>query len=358
MDKLRVGVLGATGMVGQQFVRLLGDHPYFHLASLTGSSRSAGREYSAAVDWVVSRSIPKSARNIIVTESTPGWIRDQNLDLVFSALPSDIAGPLETTLAQYGLPVFSNAGAHRRDPHVPILIPEINPEHIGLIEHQDYAGFIVTNSNCSTSGLVFGLKPLLTFGIEQVIVTTYQAVSGAGRHGVSSLDISGNVIPYIENEEEKMEWESRKILGQMRENKILSSDFEVHASCARVPVIDGHLESIVVDLRESISTEAAMNLFKEYSWGLNTSEINLPTAPQNPILLLSEKDRPQPRRDLTYDLDDLGMRVKIGRVRVRGSKVSFFLLVHNTLRGAAGASVLNAEFALAHGYLTKSEVES
>ncbi|MHA1138348.1 MAG: aspartate-semialdehyde dehydrogenase [Candidatus Thorarchaeota archaeon] len=348
MSKLRACVLGATGMVGQHFIRILENHPTFEVGVVTASQRSLGKEYRDATDWIVSSTIPEPVENIVVSATSSKEILKQDVDLVFSALPSDVAFNIESKLAQEGLPVFSNAGAHRMDDDVPILIPEINPDHLELVKEQKYGdGFIVTNSNCSTSGLVFGLKPLEAFGIRSVIVSTYQAVSGAGRNGVSSMDILGNVIPFISNEEEKMASEAREILGIFENGKVKPADFDVNASCTRVPVQDGHLESIVVDLEESIEVEQIIEIMNNFRG--EPQSLKLPTAPSNPIMVLNESDRPQPKRDLSVEEGDLGMAVKIGRVRKQGNRLNMFLLVHNTIRGAAGASVLNAEFALAKG---------
>ena len=348
MSRLRACILGATGMVGQQFVRILDDHPQFEPAVLTASSHSKDKAYWTATDWIVSSSIPESVENIDVIGTSSEEILKQEIDLVFSALPSGIAFNIESELAKSGLPVFSNAGAHRKDDDVPILIPEINPDHLELVKEQDYGdGFIVTNSNCSTSGLVFGLKPLQEFGINSVIVTTYQAVSGAGRNGVSSMDILGNVIPFISNEEEKMVSETKEILGNLENGKVHPASFDVNASCVRVPVQDGHLESIVVDLEESVEIQQITKIMSNFTG--EPQSLNLPTAPSHPIVVLNEPNRPQPKRDLSLDARDLGMTVKIGRLRKQGKRMNMFLLVHNTIRGAAGASVLNAEFALAKG---------
>ena len=348
MSKLRTCILGATGMVGQQFIRILENHPTFEMSVVTASQQSVGREYGDATDWVVSSFIPESAENIEVTATESKEILDQDVDLVFSALPSDIAFSIESELAKGGLPVFSNAGAHRMDDQVPILIPEINPNHLELVKEQNYSeGFIVTNSNCSTSGLVFGLKPLEEFGIRSVTVSTYQAVSGAGRNGVSSMDILGNVIPFISREEEKMIVETKEILGTLENGKVSPASFNVNASCVRVPVQDGHLESIAVDLEESVEVEDIIEVMQDFTG--EPQSLNLPTAPSKPIEVLSEVDRPQPKRDLSVRAGDLGMVVKIGRIRKQDKLVNMFLLVHNTIRGAAGASVLNAEYALAKG---------
>lgn len=348
MSRLRACVLGATGMVGQHFIRILENHPNFEVGLVTASTRSKGMEYGDATDWIVSNTIPESVERMTVIPTGSDEILKHDVDLVFSALPSNIALDVESELAQSGLPVFSNAGAHRMDGDVPILIPEINPDHLELVKEQNYGdGFIVTNSNCSTSGLVFGLKPLQEFGIKSVVVSTYQAVSGAGRNGVSSMDILGNVIPFISNEEEKMVTETKEILGDLNGGKVIPAAFDVNASCVRVPVQDGHLESVVVDLEESVEIDEITNIMNNFTG--EPQSLNLPTAPTHPIVVLDEYDRPQPKRDLSFDNGDLGMSVKIGRLRKQGFRLNMFLLVHNTIRGAAGASVLNAEFALAKG---------
>lgn len=301
-------------------------------------------------DWIVTGSIPRDVRNLTVQATTTQAILKQEPDIIFSALPSGVAYDIEAELAGEGLPVFSNAGAHRREPAVPILIPEVNPDHLELVRSQDYGdGFIVTNSNCSTSGLVIALSPLVNFNILRVTVTTYQAVSGAGRKGVASLDILGNVIPFISQEEEKIAYETCKILGTMKNGAVRPATFEVNASCARVPVMDGHLESIVVDFKDSTILEDIAHALASFQG--QPQKLGLPTAPLNPLIVMSEDDRPQPKRDLSLTEGDLGMSVKVGRLRSHGSRLNMFLLVHNTIRGAAGASVLNAEFAKAKGVI-------
>jgi len=348
LDKLRTCVLGATGMVGQHFIRILENHPKFEVVAITASERSIGKKYRDATDWIVSRTIPENIEEVRVIATNPEEILRQDIHLVFSALPSSTAFDIESELAHAGLPVLSNAGAHRMDDDVPILIPEINPQHLELVKEQHYGGgFIVTNSNCSTSGLVFGLKPLQEFGIKSVTVSTYQAVSGGGRNGVSSLDILGNVIPFISNEEEKMVLETKEILGDFENGRVKPATFDVNASCVRVPVQDGHLESVVVDLAESVEIGHIADAMNNFTG--EPQSLQLHTAPPKPIVVLEESDRPQPKRDLFLEKGDLGMIVKIGRLRKQGARLNMILLVHNAIRGAAGASVLNAEFALAKG---------
>jgi aspartate-semialdehyde dehydrogenase len=350
LTKLRVCILGATGIVGQHFVQLLTDHPWFEVAGLAASGRSEGKLYENTTDRVVSSQIPDNVGEITVSSMGISDLDSSDFDIYFSALPADVAFSIEDELAKHGYPIFSNASAHRRSRGVPILIPEINAGHIELIQSQPYdGGYIVTNSNCSTSGLVFGLKPIEYFGITEVLVATYQAISGAGRSGVASMDILSNVIPYIKNEEEKVETETRLILGDLSDTGVVPADFSVNASCARVPVMNGHLESVSVKLNRDLSIEEATEIFSSFTSEPQT--LQLPTAPQNPIHVFSEEDRPQPLRDHNSGSSALGMSIKIGRIRKKGDWLNFFLLVHNTIRGAAGASILNAEYALKKGYI-------
>ncbi|MFX0060717.1 MAG: aspartate-semialdehyde dehydrogenase [Candidatus Hermodarchaeota archaeon] len=351
MKKLRTCVMGATGIVGQQFIEILVNHPYFELVGLTASTKSAGKRYSEATEWSIGRNVPKSVANEVVIENTLEKMLKKDLDLVFSALPSNVAGEIESSLAKEGIYVFSNASAHRMDSKVPILIPEVNPNHLNIVTSQDFnGGFIVTNSNCSAAGLVIGLKPLMKFGIRSTIVTTYQALSGAGRRGVASMDILGNIIPYIKGEEGKIEQETRKMLGKFEDNQIKFADFYINASCARVPTKNGHLESVVVKFEKNITIEAALKAFDDFTGEPQLME--LPTAPKKPIILSEEPSRPQPARDLySPDPNEVpGMAVTVGRVRKKGNRLNFFLLVHNAIRGAAGASILNAEFAYAKNF--------
>ncbi len=338
-------------MVGQYFLHLLHDHPDFEVTMVAASARSKGQRYDDVAHWMVSDRIPDSAVDLVLHEATVDCVQDTDVDLFFSALPSNVAGPVEEAAAIAGIPVFSNAGAHRMRPDVPILIPEINSTHLGLVKSQSYGrGFIVTNSNCSTSGLVFGLKPLMRFEIEEVNVTTMQAVSGAGRTGVASLDILGNVIPYIGKEEEKMESEPQKILGEFLDGSVTPAAFTIKATCTRVPVVNGHMESITVRLEDSLSVADAIEAFESFTGDIPT--LGLHSAPAKPLVVLKDQDRPQPTRDLFYE-DPSGMSVKIGRIRKKGDSLHFILLVHNTIRGAAGASILNAEYALQAGYLSE-----
>ncbi|MDF1539686.1 MAG: aspartate-semialdehyde dehydrogenase [Candidatus Thorarchaeota archaeon] len=352
MKKLKACILGSTGNVGQHFVKLLSNHPFFEIEGLAASEKSAGTIYENVVDWTVSTHIPENVRDITVCSTDSKSLEKLGVDLFFSALPGDISREKESEIARMGYPVFTNASGNRMTPHVPILIPEINSDHIELINHQKYnGGYIVANSNCSTSGLVFGLKPLQSFGIREVFVTTYQAVSGAGRKGVASMDILGNIIPFIKNEEAKLESETQIILGHLKDREVERAKFPINASCARVPVMDGHLESVAVKLEDDISCDVVIDEFAGFSGP--PQELSLPTAPAAPIIIQQEDNRPQPQRDLS----DNGMSVSIGRVRKKGDWLNFFLLVHNTIRGAAGASILNAEYSYVKGLLgQKTEV--
>lgn len=277
-------------------------------------------------------------------------LQKKNIKVVFSALPPDIAKDQEKILADNGIAVFSNSRAYRYVDNVPILIPEVNSNHIKLLDYQKKfgKGFIITNANCSTTGLALALKPLLKFNIRNVFVSTYQALSGAGYPGVASLNINSNVVPYIDGEEEKIELEAKKILGELKINKIVESNIKIVSSCARVPVRDGHLESVVVEFDKEVNLILIKDAFRNFSW------VNgLPSSPKKPIILNEEVDRPQPWKDAYagYPNNARGMSVTIGRLKKQGRWVRFWLVVHNTIRGAAGNSILNAEYALKNGYL-------
>jgi len=350
MEKIKVGVLGATGTVGQRFITLLENHPYFQLTEVAASERSSGKTYEEAVAgrWKVSGDIPEKVKGMTVQEVKPGL----DCRVVFSAMDASVAGPAEEEFAGAGYCVFSNARSHRYDTDVPILLPEINAEHAAVIEYQrknrGWKGFIVTNSNCSTMGLVIPLKPLdLAFGLEAVNVVTMQAVSGAGYPGVSSLDIIDNVIPYISGEEPKMERESLKMLGRLEAGKtFVDGSFKISAQCNRVFVLDGHLECTSVGLKKKPGVEEFTAALAEFRG--RPQELKLPSAPDPLIVVRPEEDRPQPRFDRDHGA---GMSVTVGRIRPC-SVLDFKLLIlsHNTVRGAAGASVLNAEFLKAEGY--------
>ena len=350
-EKIRVGILGATGAVGQRFAQLLADHPWFEITALAASERSVGKRYAEAVHWILNTPIPERLRNEILLETTPAHLRDR-CQIVFSALPASRAREVEPLFAAAGIPVFSNASAFRMEPDVPLVIPEVNPEHLSLInvqrQQRGWPGFIVTNPNCSTIHLVCALKPLHeAFRVEQVMVTTLQAVSGAGYPGVASLDILDNLIPYIPREEEKIESEPLKLLGTVVDGVVHNARITISAAVHRVPVIDGHTEAVAVKLGMPATLEDVKAALAEFR-GL-PQYLNLPSAPDPAIIVREEPDRPQPRLD--RDAGG-GMATTIGRLRLDPIlDYKFVLLGHNTIRGAAGASILNAELALALGYL-------
>jgi len=349
MDKLKVGILGATGAVGQRFVQLLQDHPWFEITALAASHVSAGRPYGEVCQWKVTAEMPPAVRDMMVEECAPGL----DCELVFSALPGEIAGPIEESMAAAGYFVSSNAKNHRLDPDVPLLIPEVNPDHIQIIGHQQrqrgwQRGFIVTSPNCSTTQLVLALKPLQdNFGLRAVMVTTMQAISGAGYPGLPSWDILDNVIPYIGGEEEKVETETLKLLGRLEGHKFRPAPIAISAQCNRVPTVEGHLEAVSVRLGRKVEVSAVVEALRSFT--ALPQELELPSAPRRPIVVREEIDRPQPR----YDRNEQdGMAVVVGRVRECSVlDYKFVVLGHNTVRGAAGGSILNAELLVAKGYL-------
>jgi aspartate-semialdehyde dehydrogenase len=350
-QKIPVGILGATGAVGQRFIQLLADHPWFEIATLTASDRSAGKRYVEACRWLLGGAIPALAADMTLVPTEPAAIPLQTR-LLFSALPGSSAGPVEAALAAAGFVVCSNASAHRMDPDVPLLIPDVNPEHLALVPGQQagrgWPGFIVTNPNCSTTHLVCALKPLhAAFGLTAVNVVTMQAVSGAGYPGVASLDILDNVIPYIGGEEEKIESEPRKLLGAAQGGQIALADFVVSAQANRVPVLDGHLEAVSVKLRRPAALTAVAEVLRAYR--SEPQRLGLPSAPDPAIILHTNDDRPQPRLDR---LAGAGMATHVGRLRPDPLlDYKFIVLGHNTVRGAAGGALLNAELLAARGLL-------
>lgn len=350
MGKLKVGILGATGTVGQRFVQLLEDHPWFEVAYLAASERSVGKPYEEVCRWKLPTPMPERVRSLLVQEPKPG---DFDGPVVFSGLTGDVAGPIEEEFAKAGYAVISNAGSHRMDPDVPLLIPEINPEHLGLIKAQQekrgWKGFLVTNPNCSTIALCLALAPLeRAFGVEKVLVSTMQAVSGAGYPGVPSLDVLGNLIPYIPKEEEKIEEETRKIFGRFADGAIRPHEMRLSAQTTRVPVLEGHTETVFVKLRRAVEADDVKRAMREFQ--ALPQELGLPSAPEHPVVVLEEPDRPQPRLDC--DVEG-GMATVVGRVRPCPlTGIKFVLLGHNTIRGAAGAAILNAELLKAQGDLS------
>ena len=350
---IKVAVLGCTGLVGQQFVRMLNNHPFFELSALTASSRSAGKLYGEALSWSVSGEMPENAKRMVIGETSAAAIHESGIKIVFSALPSSLAETIELELRRRGIFVFSNAGARRMDDDVPILIPEINAGHLEMVQPQvaRYGGFIITNSNCSTSGFTMALKPLLPFGLRAVTVTTFQSISGAGRRGLPAMDIAANLIPFICNEEEKIEQESKKILGTFSGQAIVPPELEINASCCRVPVREGHLLSLAMNFENPVDPETAAKAMTAFR-GLPQT-LKLPTAPEQPIIVRSEEDRPQPVLDVYAGTPDRakGMAVTVGRIRGKNGSLNLFLLVHNTVRGAAGTCILSAELAVQKGLI-------
>ncbi len=352
--KYRVGVLGATGAVGQKFIELLDGHPWFEIAALAASERSAGKKYAEAANWIGGRAIPKEIAEQEVVEAVPGF----DCDFVFSGLDAAVAADIERAFAEAGYPVITNARNFRMQEDVPLLIPEVNPDHTALVERQEWqrnGGFIVTNPNCSTVGLVCALRPLVdAFGVEAVQVTTMQALSGAGYPGVSSLDALGNVVPYIGGEEEKMAVEPRKLLGTLSDGKVEFADLRISAQCNRVPVLDGHTEAISVKLGRSASAEEVREAIE--SWKSPIDGFNLPTSPERVLQVFDDPRFPQPRRNAELGR---GMTVSIGRIRPCAVlDVKFVALVHNTIRGAAGGAVLNAELLIHQGLLSHRDVRA
>jgi aspartate-semialdehyde dehydrogenase len=348
MNKIEVGILGATGMVGQRFVSLLEHHPWFEVRWLAASDRSAGKTYGEACNWRVRDPMPKAARDLTVYECKP----DHAPQLLFSSLDSKVAGEVEREFAQAGHVVVSNSSNHRMEPDVPLLIPEVNPDHLALVRIQrkrrGWKGMIVTNPNCTTVGLAMSLAPLeKQFGVEKVMMTSMQAVSGAGYPGIPTLDILGNVVPFISGEEEKVERETQKLLGKFLDESVKPGDFAVSAHCNRVPVEDGHTESISVSLKTKASIEDLIEAWRKFR--SLPQERNLPFAPKHPIIVREERDRPQPKFDLAAEH---GMATVVGRVRpCPVLQFKYTALSHNTIRGAAGAALLNAELMKSEGYL-------
>lgn len=347
-ERSAVGVLGATGAVGQRLVQLLSGHPWFRIAEVAASERSSGRPYADACAWRLPGAPPPETAALTVTDCD-GPFRSR---LLFSGLDSSVAGEIETSLAARGHAVVSNSRNHRMDPDVPLLVPEINPGHLEALvcqRRRTGPGFIVTNPNCSVVGLAMALAPLhRAFGLEAVVVVTLQALSGAGYPGVASLDISDNVIPYIGGgEEEKIESEPRKILGGFHDGRFEPADFPISASVHRVAVSDGHTQAVCVRLRRKASPRDAALALAAFRG--EPQERRLPSAPEQPIHVLPEPDRPQPRLDRDREH---GMAVSVGRIREdRIFDLRLELLVHNTIRGAAGAAILNAELLHARGLL-------
>jgi len=341
-ETIKVGVLGATGAVGQRFVEALANHPWFEISALAASERSAGKKYKDAANWRLESQMPEEAANL---EVVPIDTKLVDADIVFSALPADLAKKVESDFAKAGCLVASNASAFRNDSDVPLMIPEVNPEHLGLIDIQrdkrGWDGCIVTNPNCTTIMFTVTLKPLMSFGIENLTVASMQAISGAGYNGIPSMSILENVVPYIGGEEEKVESEPNKLLGEFDGSQVIPANINISASCHRVPVMDGHLEALWVDMRDNPSPEQVRQAFLNFDPGLS----DLPSEPDPVIIVRDEPDRPQPRLDRNAGN---GMAVSVGRIR---EGIRYIVMGHNTIRGAAGASVLNAELIRKKGYI-------
>jgi len=344
-QRMEVGVLGATGMVGQHFVKFLNNHPWFDLTWVGASDRSAGKKYSQATPWRLDGAMPARIAGLTVEECKPG----NAPKLMFSAMDASVATEIERAFAEAGHTVVSNSRNHRMEPDVPLLVPEVNPDHLKSVlvqrKNRGWKGQIVTNPNCSTIVFTLALGALKPFGITRAVVTTMQAISGAGYPGVASMDVNANVIPYIGKEEEKMETETQKIFGEWAEGAFRPHPMKVSAHCNRVPVVDGHTETVSVELSSKVSAADLIAAFNNYR--SVPQERDLPSAPKQPVIYLEEENRPQPRRDVERER---GMAVFVGRLRpCPVFDWKFVCLGHNTVRGAAGAAVLNAELMLTEG---------
>jgi aspartate-semialdehyde dehydrogenase len=348
-EKIPVAILGATGTVGQRFIQQLFDHPWFEITALSGSDRSAGQRYGDVCQWQLEGDIPPSMAEMVVGSIDPPL----PARIVFSALPASVAREIEPAFAQEGYVICSNASAYRQDTDVPLIIPEINPDHLGSIEGQrktkGWKGFIVTSPNCTTTGVVMPLKPLdQAFGLKRAFAVSMQAVSGAGYPGLSSLDIMDNVIPYIQGEEEKIEQETRLLLGHIKGNRRVQSSAVISAQCNRVPVLDGHTVCLSVELGKNPGVEEVVQVLKDFHSPPTAQP--LPSMPEYPIVVREESDRPQPRRDRNAER---GMAVSVGRIRpCHLFDFRMVSVVHNTLRGAASGAILNAELLVSEGYLS------
>jgi aspartate-semialdehyde dehydrogenase len=355
-SKYSVGILGATGMVGQRYIQLLEDHPWFEVSWLAASDRSSGKVYGEAAKWRLDTPLPARIAAMPVSPAVP----EGAPKIIFASVDAAIARELEPKFATAGCAVISNSSAFRMAPNVPLVLPEVNRDHLQMIEEQPWrkesGGYIVTNSNCSAMGLVLALKPIEEqFGIEQIVVTTMQAVSGAGYPGVPSMDILDNVIPFIGGEEEKMETETLKLLGRLEGREVTPLAAKMTAHCNRVPVLDGHTECVSIKLakklRRDVRREDVLTAWADFK---PLAGLGLPFAPEQPIEWREENDRPQPRLDRGRGR---GMTVTVGRLRpCNVLDWKFVLLSHNTVRGAAGATILNAETLASLGKLEPAAV--
>jgi len=350
MRKISVGILGATGIVGQKFIELLSSHPWFEIVALAASDRSIGKRYGEAMKWSMPVALPQKVADMTVVACSPNL----PCNVVFSSLHSDVAGEIEESFAKAGYKVISNSGNHRMDSDVPLIVPEINSDHLKLIEQQHFApGALITNPNCSVIGMTMALKPLLDkWGINAVNVVTMQALSGAGYPGIPSIDILDNVIPYIDGEESKVEKEPLKIMGTFYEKEIVPYPMHLSAQCTRVSVTDGHLACLSVKLNKKAHANEIIAAWREFEG--EPQRLKLPTAPKHPIIYLDDERHPQPKLHRTLEG---GMAVSIGRLRECPLlDWKFIILSHNTIRGAAGCAILNAELMTRKGYFGIQEV--
>lgn len=353
MKKIDVSILGCTGTVGQRLLVMLSNHPWFNIVSIAASERSSGKTYKeAAVNWYLPEDIPEDLRDMKVVNTDPG---EAAAPLVISALPSDIAKEVERKFAEAGCVVESKASAYRLEKDVPLVIPEVNPDHIQLVdvqrENRNWDGCIVTDPNCTAMGLIMVLKPIHDrFKLDMVYVSTMQGISGAGLPGVPGLLITDNIIPYIKDEEQKVINETRKVLGKIENKQVKFADFKIAASCNRVPVVEGHTETVFIKTREPVDVEEVKRVLREFQG--EPVKLGLPSAPKKPIIIREEIDRPQPRLDRMAGTTP-GMSVTVGRIRQGFDEYSLLLTLvsHNTIRGAAGNAVLNAEFLYAKNLL-------
>jgi aspartate-semialdehyde dehydrogenase len=348
-NPIPVAVLGATGMVGQRFIQLLDGHPWFRVTALTGSERSLGKTYAEACRWLLPTPMPGWAQGLVLESAEP---RRLEASIAFSALPSEAAREVEPEFAAAGCLVCSNASAFRNEPDVPILLPEVNPGHAGLVplqrQRRGWPGAIVTNPNCTSTGMTVALKVLQeAFGLQRVLAVSMQALSGAGYPGVPSMDIIDNVIPYIGGEDEKVEYEPRKMLGSLTREGVEPAGFAISAQTNRVPVSEGHTVCLVVELGRRAKAEEAARAFEAYT--VEAMVADLPSTPRPLIRLMQETDRPQPRLDRETGR---GMTTVIGRLRPDTLfDLKLTVLSHNTIRGAAGGSIYNAELLVKQGLL-------
>ncbi len=350
---MKVGILGATGAVGQKFIRLLQNHPWFEIAALGASERSAGKKYVDAANWVEDMALPQDIATMQVRNCSPELFKD--VSFVFSGLDSSVAYEIEGSFARAGIPVISNARNYRMEDHVPLLVAEINPDHTDLIKHQtftkDGSGWIATNPNCVAVPLSVSMKPIGdAYGIESLIVTTMQAISGAGYPGVPSLDILGNVIPFISGEEPKIAPETQKVLGALNGNKVEPLSFPVQATCTRVPTLNGHVGAVTLKLkRKPASIDEVLEVIADFNANNEIAKMGLPSAPETLIQVHAQNNYPQPR--LHADQAN-GMQVHIGRMReAEVFDISYVVMAHNTIRGAAGGAILNAELLTKKGFI-------